>query len=75
MATETILGIIVAALIVWAFVARYLAKRQPLPQSFRCSGCNAESPHNERTREAARNNESKVLCDACQASMAESRRP
>lgn len=75
MAPETILGVIVAAVIVWAFVARFLSRRNAQPQSFKCSGCNRESPHDDRTREALRNNEARTLCQACYANLAESRLP
>ena len=75
MATETIFGIVVAVGIVLALVFKFLSKRQPESQFFKCSRCNSTSRHNDRTIEAWRNNKTKFFCQACHAQWLQSRPP
>lgn len=75
MAPEIIFGIAVAAAIVLGFVAKFLPRRQPKSQFFKCSRCNAASRHNDRTIEAWRNNKTKFFCQACHAKWLQSRPP
>jgi hypothetical protein len=72
MPAETILGIVVAVILVLGLVAKLLPKRQPKEKFFKCSRCHAVSRHTERTMEAWRNNKTKFFCQPCHAKWLES---
>lgn len=73
MTPEVIFGIALAAAIAISLAVKFLPRRKPAEKFFKCVGCNAVSPHNNRTVEAWRNNKTKFFCQTCHAKWLQSR--